>query len=129
AHRLQTPRGVVEQFMIDFRFRFAADAEGNVAYDVVHDLVDLVRDLFAFDVGENGEIPASDVEADAAQRNLVFVCDDAPDRLRVTFVAVGAQHATLTAGRDAGLDLPDRRVVVLTENFCLRDRFAHVEII
>ena len=31
------PRFVIEQFMIDSRFRFSPDAKGNVAHDVVHD--------------------------------------------------------------------------------------------
>ncbi len=75
------------------------------------------RDLFAFCVGQDGEISTSDVESDAAQRNLVLVGDHSADWLGVTFVTVGAKHAALAAGRHAGFNLFDRRRVVLAEDF------------
>ena len=49
------------------RFAFASDPERNFLHYVVHDLVDLRRDLFALRIRENGKVAASDIEADAAQ--------------------------------------------------------------
>src|SRR5215831_15973856 len=116
ADRFDLPRRIFEQFVFDTRFAFASDPERNVSYYVVHDFVDLGREFFAFRVGQNCQIAAGDVEPDAAQRDFIFVSDNAANRLRVTLMAIGAKHAALTAGRDTGFDLLDRRSVVLPEN-------------
>ena len=89
-------------------------------HHVVHDLVDLRRDLVASHICQDGKISARYVEADAAERNSVFVSDYAADRLRVTFMAIGAKHAALPSRRHASLDLFDRCFVVLAKNFRLR---------
>ena len=118
ADRFNFPRRVVKQIMFNPRFTFASNAERNVVNHVVHDLVDLRRDFLPLGIGQDGEITASDVEANTAERDFVFVGNHAADRLRITFVAVGAKHAAFAAGRYAGLDLLDRRRVVLAEDFC-----------
>ena len=92
--------------MIDSRFCFSPDAEGNVAHDVIHDRFDFRRDVTALRVGENGKIPAGDIEADSRKRNFLFVGDNSTNRLRVTFVAVRAKNSALATGFDAILDLP-----------------------
>ena len=76
-------------------------------------------DLLAFRVGQDGEISARDVESDAAQRNFIFVGNNAADRLRITFVSVRAQYTAFPACRDAGLDLSDRCRVVFAKNLRL----------
>ena len=44
---LRLPRRIIKQFVIDARFALAPDAEGNIAHHIVHDRLDLRRDLFA----------------------------------------------------------------------------------
>ncbi len=68
-------------------------------------------------VSQNREIAARDIEADAGKRYLLLVSDNAANRLRVTFVSIGAKHAAFATGCDAGLDLFNRGGVVLAENF------------
>src|SRR5205085_3667953 len=117
AHRRQLPRRIVEQLVIDSRFAFLADAEGNIAHDIVHDFFHRRRDLRSSRVGANGEIAAGDIEADTGEPDLVRVSYYAADRLRVTFVAVRAQDRPLAARRHAPFDLRDRRFVVLSKYF------------
>ena len=119
ADRFHFPRGIFEQFVLDAVLALATNPERNVAHNVVHDLVDLRRDLFAFGVGSNRQIPASDVETDTTQGNLVLVSNNAADRLRVTFVTIRAKHGPFAASRDTGFNLLDRCRVVLAENFRL----------
>ena len=116
--RLQLPRFVVEKFVIDPRLTGAADAERNVAHDVIHDLFHRRRDLRALRVRQNGEVAAGDIEADTGKGNLVSVRDHATDRLRVTFVTIGAKNSALAAGRDTSFNLLNGRGVVLAKNLC-----------
>ena len=70
----------------------------------------------AFRVRQNGEVAAGDIEADAGKRNLVFVRDHATDRLRVTFMTIGAKNRALAAGCDTSFNLLNGRSVVFTKN-------------
>ena len=87
---------------------------------IIHDLADLRRDFVALRVRTDSEITTCNIKADAAQGNFVFVGDYAADRLRITFVAIGAKDAAVPSRRDATLDLLDRCFVVLAKNFRLR---------
>ena len=112
--------------MIDARFSFSSDAEGNVPHDVVHDRFDFWRDFTALGVGENGEIAAGDIEADSGNRNFVFVGDNSTNRLRIPFVAVRAKNPALATSVDTILDLPQRRLIVLTEYLRLHRKLPYL---
>ena len=85
--------------------------------DIVHNFFHGRRDLSAGCVRSDREVPASDVEPHAGERNLVCVSDYAPDRLGVALVSVGAEDAALAAGGHATLDLRERRLVVFAKDF------------
>ena len=55
-------------------------------------------------IGQDGEIPARDVETDAGERDFVGVGDHATDWLGVAFVTIGAQDGSFGAGRDASIE-------------------------
>jgi len=112
--------------MIDSRFRFSPDAEGNVPHDVVHDRIDFWRDVTALRVGENGEIAAGDIEANSRKLNFVFVGDNSTNRLCITFVAVRAKNSALATSVDTILDLPQRRLIVLTEYLRLHRKLPYL---
>ena len=103
--------------MVYAHLRLAPDAEGNVVHDIVHDSRNRPLNLRKRFVRPDREISARNIEADAAQRNLVFISDDATNWLRVPFVSVGTKHAAFAAGSNASFNLFQRRLVVLTENF------------
>src|SRR5207249_10262213 len=102
--------------MLDPRFAFAPDPKRNFSHHVIHDLVDLRRDLPALRIRQDREIAAGDIEADSTERDFVLVGNDAADWLGVTFVTVGAKHAPLGARRYTRFDLLDRRRFVLAES-------------
>ena len=91
--RLAGPCRVVEEFVIDARLVRAAHAEGNVANDVVHDALDLWRNILRLRICADRKVAAGDVESDAGDGNLVLVGDDASDRLSIALVPIGAQDA------------------------------------
>ena len=58
-------------------------------------------------------VAAGDVEADAADRDVLLVGDHAADRLRIAEVAVGAQHAA-----DHAAVLMQRTICSLVRSSC-----------
>jgi hypothetical protein len=120
-HRLQIPGWIVEHLVLRAHLRCAADSERDVAHDIVHDFRNGPLNLRQRDIRSDREISAGNVEAHPAKRDFVFVSNDATDWLGITLVSVGAKHAALATGRDAPFNLPECRLVVLTENL----RFGH----
>ena len=84
---------VVEQRVLDALRIDAADAEAHRAADVGEDAADPVVDRCARHVEAHRHVAAADVVADAADRDMLLIGDDAADRLRIAEVPVGAQHA------------------------------------
>src|SRR5437870_4499442 len=103
--------------MIHPRFGFSSNPERNIAHDIVHNGFDSWADFAAFRIGENGKVAAGDIEANAGQRNLVFVSNDSTDGLRITFVPVGTKHSTLASLIDTSLDLAQGRLIMLAKYF------------
>src|SRR5438105_12948224 len=95
--------------MLDPRFAFAPDPKRNFPHHVVHDFLDLRRDLLALRIRQDREIAAGDIEADSTERDVVLVGNDAADWWGVTVVTVGAQHAPPAARRPTAVELLDRR--------------------
>jgi hypothetical protein len=70
-----------------------------------------------FRTSRRGQIAATDVEADAGNRDVILIADDAADRMRVTEMPVGAQHATRhAADLHAAIHLRECALVVPAEN-------------
>src|SRR5438874_4674716 len=88
-------------------------------HNLIHDFPDLWCDLLPFQIRPDGKVAAGYIEPDAAQRNFILVGNHAADRLRITLMSIGAKHTALSTGRDARLDLLDRRFVMLTEDLGL----------
>ena len=124
SHWRQTPGGIVKKLVVDPFLTRLADAERNVANNVIHDLFDRRGNLREGGVGSDGEISAGDVEADAGKRNLICVSNDAPDRLGIALVTVRAENAALAASGNAPLDLGDRRFIMGSEYFRRHPSFA-----
>ena len=103
--------------MVDALGVLAAETEADHLADVVEDRVETRRDVGAHHVGLGGEVAATDVEADAGNRNVTLIGDHPADRLGVAEVAVGAQHAgNGAADAHAPPHLSDGLVVVLAED-------------
>ena len=117
AHWFQLPLRIIKQLMFHPRFALAANPKRNLVYHVVHDLVDLRRNLLALCVRQDSKISTGDIETDTAQRNFILVGNDTTDGLRVSFMPIRAKHATLPALRNASIDLIDRCLVMLAEDF------------
>src|SRR6266480_6734960 len=66
AHRLQLPDRIIKQLVLHTCLAFAANAKGNVAHHVVHDLVDLRFDLLLLSFRTHRTSALSDVESDSA---------------------------------------------------------------
>ena len=112
--------------MIDSGFACASDAKRNLSHNVVHDLFDRRTDLRKIYIRPDRQVPAGDVKTNAAERNLILICDNAANRLGIAFVPVSTQHSALSASRDARFNLLDCRFVVLPENLGFRRiRFFH----
>jgi hypothetical protein len=105
----------------DAHFCFAADSEGDIAHDIVHDFRNGPLNLRKCDIGPEGKISTADIESNTTERNLVLVSDDPADRLGVTFVSIGTKHTAFSPARETCLDLLERRLVVLAKNLYLID--------
>ncbi len=103
--------------MLDLLDVLPADAEGDHLGDVANDRRDGFADVIEAHVEPGGHVAATDVEADAGDRDLLLIGDHATDRLGVAEMAVGADHAGHDiADRHAVTHLLDGRRVVLAEH-------------
>src|SRR5262249_30800282 len=76
-----------------------------------------VLDRVKWRIETDGHVPTADVEANAGNADLLLVGNDATDRLRITEMAIGADHAgDDIADRHAIAHLRNRRLVVLAEH-------------
>ena len=109
--------GIVEELVVDLLFVGATDAKRNRARHVPDDCANAVLDRVKRRIETDGHVPAANVEANAGNADLFLVGNDATDRLRVTEMAIGADHAgDDVADRHAIAHLRNRRVVVLAEH-------------
>jgi hypothetical protein len=111
------PQRAVEQFVLDLLGIAAPDPERDAPGDVGEDRPDRIGDRLVLDVEAHRHVAAADIEADAADRDVLLIGDHATDRLRIAEVAVGAEHAAGdTADRHATSHLLDRVIVVVSEH-------------
>ena len=95
-----------------------AHAERDPPRDLAHDRLDAAErvEIRPRQVGLRGLVAAADVVAHARRRHVALVGDTAADRLRVTHVVVGAEHAELGVARlHAPLQLVEAALVDSTE--------------
>ena len=112
------PERAVEQLVLDLLRVAAAEAEADVGGDLAEQRADAILDRLFRHVELHRHVAAGDVEADAADRDVVLVGDHAADRLRVAEMAVGAEHAADHAAvLHAARHLLLGALVVLAENF------------
>src|SRR5262249_19503884 len=107
---------VLDLFRVD-----ATEPEADIRCDILEDQLDAIFDRLLRHVELYCHVAASDVEAHAANRDMLVVSDDAADRLRVTKMAVGAQDtAAHAAVLHAARHLLLGALVVVAENphFC-----------
>ena len=115
------PERAVEQRVIDLFRIAAAKPETDVGGDLVEDRPDAVRDALLGHVELHRHVAASDVETDARHRDVLFICNDATNRLRIAEMAVRAQHAADHAAElHAAGHLRLGAIVVIAENLHLR---------
>src|SRR5712671_5027028 len=107
------PERAIEELVLDLLHVRAPDPERHVLRDVGDDWPDLVGDRRALHIEAHRHVAAADVEADAADRDVFLVGDDAADRLGIAEMAIGAKHAAGDAAdRHASGHLLLRLVVV-----------------
>ena len=112
------PKRAIEELVLDVLGVAPADSERDVLGDVGENRPDFVGDRVSLHVEAHRHVAAADVEADAAHRYMLFVGDHTTDRLRITKVAVGAEHAAGDAAdRHAPSHLLFRVLVVVSEDF------------
>jgi hypothetical protein len=94
-----------------------ADSEADLPSDIIEDGVDPRLDLCRRRVEAHRHVSAGNVEADAADRDVLLISDNAADWMRIAEMAVGAEHAgDSAADLHAALHLRDRLGVVLAVN-------------
>src|SRR5215470_16808107 len=115
------PQRTVEDFVIDRLRVGAAEPEAHLLGDVVGDNWHALADVLVLEVDPRRHVAAADVEADARDRDMLLVGDDAADRLRIAEMAVSAEHAARNAAdAHAAPHLLDGALVMLTVNLQVR---------
>src|SRR5439155_25628155 len=115
------PERAVEDGVVDRLRVGAAEPEAHRLGDVVGDDGNAFADVLVLEVDPRRHVAAADVEADARDRDVFLVGDDAADRLRIAEVAVGAEHAARNAAdAHAAPHLRDGALVMLTEDLQVR---------
>src|SRR5262249_22315919 len=84
---------IVEESMLDALVVLAAEPERDLAADVACDGRHARLDVVVDQIEARRHVAASNVEADAADRDVLLIRDDAAHRLGVSIVAVGAEDA------------------------------------
>src|SRR5262245_29384234 len=74
------PQGRVEQLVIDLHGVALPDAEADRTADVVENRLGRGRQISVARIEPYGHVAARDVEADTADRDILFVSDYAADR-------------------------------------------------
>ena len=109
---------LVQHRMVDLLGRRNAHAERDPPRDLAHELLHAAEsvEVGARQVGACRLVATADVVADARRRHVPLVGDAAADRLRVTRVMVGAEHAELGVARlHASLELLQAPLVDVAE--------------
>jgi hypothetical protein len=88
----EVPGVVIKQFMVHIFLILTADAEGDLAVDHVHNLLDVFAQFVAGHVQADGLVAASDVVPDTRRADHAVVRHDAADRHRVSQVVVAHQR-------------------------------------
>ena len=83
--------------MLDLFLVSATEPKADIRCDILEDRLDAIFDRLLRHVELHCHVAASDVEAHAANRDMLVVSDDAADWLRVTKMAVGAQDTAAHA--------------------------------
>ena len=83
------PERAVEQRVIDLLGVAAAETEADLGSDLVEQRTDTIRDPRFRHVELHRHVAAGDVEADAADGDVLLVGHHAADRVRVAEMAVG----------------------------------------
>src|SRR5687768_7381214 len=79
--------------MIDFHGILLSDAEADGAADVGQDAARLRGDVLVANVETHGHVSAGDIEADAADRDVLFISHDAANGMSIAEVPVCAENA------------------------------------
>src|SRR6516165_8853675 len=109
---------IVEERMLDALIVLAAEPERDLAADVARDGWHARLDVVVGQIEARRHVAAGDVEAHAADRDVLLIRDDAAHRLGVSKVAVGAEDAL--GGRahaHARPQLLDGLFIMLAEHF------------
>ena len=105
---------VVEELMVDALGIGSTDAKRDHLRDVAGEQGRRVADRREWSVEAGGHVAAADVEADAGDADLLLIGDDATNRLGITEMAIGADHAfDDIADRHAVSHLGDGGLIVL----------------
>src|ERR1700730_11996426 len=108
---------IIEQIVLDPLVIGSPDAERDRLVDVLDDRAGIAFDPAERRVETHGHVATADIEPDAGDADLLFIGDDAADRLRIAQMTVGADHArNRVADGHAIAHLRDRGVVVRAEN-------------
>src|SRR5580698_5294269 len=95
----------------------APDAERDHPGHILDDVADAILNGGVRRIETNGHVAAAGIEADAGNADLLFIGDNATDRLRTAKVAVGADDAgNRVADRHAVLHLRNRGLVMLAKD-------------
>jgi hypothetical protein len=121
--RAVVPQRAVEQRMLDPLGIAAAQPEAHVLGDVGRERRNVGLYVVEGEIELRRHVAAGDVEADAADRDVLLIGDDAADRHGVAEVPVRAQHgAGHAADAHAAVHLRQGALVVLTEDFWFHHR-------
>jgi hypothetical protein len=91
------PERMIEEVVLDLLGVGAAEAEAHIRGDLAEQGADAVLDRGLRQVEAHRHVAAADVEADAGDRHVLGVGDDAAHRLRIAEMAVCAQDAARDA--------------------------------
>ena len=106
-----TPSWIVEQIMVNTLIVvFPADTKTNRPPDVIHDRRDVGLDIICTSVRQDRLVPTSDIEANTAGRDGVYVRDHSADRHSITFVMVRHQR-NMRCRTGARFDLRERALL------------------
>lgn len=94
GHVRRIPRLIViEQVVLNALVVHATDAERDHLGDLPRQVGNVALDLAKGNVETNRHVAKADVESDAGNAYLLLIRNDAADRLGITEVTVGADHA------------------------------------
>src|SRR5918993_3941736 len=111
--------------MVDLHGVLLADPEADGAHDIREDPAGLSRDVLVAGVEPDRHVAAGDVEADAADGDVLLVGHDPADGVGIAEMPIGAKHAFEGASRlHAAVKLSDSLLVVLAINAGIRRHSA-----